>query len=55
MLYSVLYTARAPQPIRLATIHTVAAPAPNRDGHVFPHAKQNDTDVNPFNGSVVPA
>ena len=32
---------------------TVAAPRPNRVGHVVPHAEQTDTELNPASGSVV--
>jgi hypothetical protein len=36
-------------------MRTVAAPAPNRAGHVLPHSLHTDTDAEPFNGSVVPS
>jgi len=36
-------------------MRTVAAPRPNRVGHVVPQAVQTDTDDSPFSGSVVPS
>jgi len=40
---------------RFDTTRTVAAPAPNRDGHSFPHAVHVEIDVTPSSASVVPS